>query len=47
LYCNLNDALRVLSMWGQSGGIADVTLDGIVGVDDMLALPSGWGPCPE
>jgi len=43
--------------WGPSGFVngvqlrrltnADLDDDGIVGVDDFLAMLAGWGPCPE
>jgi hypothetical protein len=43
--------------WGASGFLngvqlrrlsnADLDGDGVVGVDDFLALLAGWGPCPD
>ncbi|MHC4989413.1 MAG: hypothetical protein ACYTGC_00390, partial [Planctomycetota bacterium] len=32
---------------GPSANPADVDGDGVVGVDDLLALIQAWGPCPE
>jgi hypothetical protein len=37
--------LTVIGQWGVAGGPADVTQDGIVNIDDLLAVIGGWGPC--
>jgi hypothetical protein len=47
----------VAGSWGASGFLngvqlrrltnADLDQDGVVGLDDFLAMLAGWGPCPE
>ena len=42
---DVDDALLVLSLWGQVTDVADIDYDGFVGVNDLLALLAAWGPC--
>ncbi len=39
--------LAVLSAWGPAAADpADVVLDGMCNVDDLLVVISAWGACP-
>jgi enediyne biosynthesis protein E4 len=37
---------QILTLQPIPRGPGDVTLDGVVGIDDLLAVIAGWGPCP-
>jgi len=43
---NVNDLLYVISKWGTSDCVADVTGDAAVNVNDLLAVINHWGACP-
>jgi hypothetical protein len=32
--------------WGTSNSDADIDVNGIVDIDDLLMVINGWGPCP-
>jgi len=36
----------VISDWGMSNSPADVNVDGVVDVSDILQMISAWGICP-
>jgi hypothetical protein len=42
---DIDDLLTVISAWGTSNCVADVTGDSSVNIDDLLAVVSSWGPC--
>ena len=43
---DVGDLLIVIGYWGTTDPDADVTGDGFVGVDDVLAVIESFGPCP-
>lgn len=44
---NVDDILLVLSFYGETtDGPADIDGDGIITVNDLLAIIAAWGPCP-
>jgi hypothetical protein len=40
-----SDILLVLDQWGAVDSPADVDMDGIVDVNDLLLVVGNWGPC--
>jgi subtilisin-like proprotein convertase family protein len=42
---NMDDLDVLISHWGDRGGLADVSHNGIVDMDDLVLMIRSWGPC--
>ena len=40
------DLLVVINDWGSADSTADINDDGVVDIQDLLAVMNAWGPCP-
>ena len=40
------DVLRILAVWGGTGGPEDLDYSGVVDFADLLIVLAAWGPCP-